>query len=176
MPASFRFILAASILLFAAPATAENAPRPLMIAMLGFVTPDLADREIADGVERTIVADLRRDGVLNVHSGADHRDPFDTATAVLDPPPAFEASGAPLFAYWRRYHMQALLTGKLTREGDGRLKIEARLWDVAGGQFLSGQQYRVEPGHWRQIGHIIADTAYTRLTGRGGRFEADNLE
>jgi hypothetical protein len=54
--------------------------------------------------------------------------------------------------------------------------IEARLWDVVGGRFLSSQQYRTESEHWRQIGHIIADTIYTRLTGRDGRFEADNPE
>lgn len=64
----------------------------------------------------------------------------------------------------------------MTREGDGRLKIESRLWDVARGELLFGRQYRVLPEHWRQIGHIIADMIYTRLTGRDGRFEADNPE
>jgi Tol biopolymer transport system component len=69
---------------------------------------------------------------------------------------------------------QAILSGRLKHEGDGRLKVEAWLWDVARGEFLSGAQYFAEPGHSGHLGHIIADTIYTRLTGRDGRFEADN--
>jgi TolB protein len=156
--------------------TAENDASPLRIIMTGFVTEDPADREIADKIEETITADLRRDPALEARGPSDRGSPFDTPSAILNPPPAFEASGVPRFAYWRGLGAKALFTGKLTREGDGRLKIETRLWDVVGGRHLSGQQYRVEPAHWRQIGHIIADTIYTRLTGRDGRFEADNPE
>lgn len=176
MPASFRFIVIASILLLAAPVAIEDDRPPVTVMLAGFATEDIPNYQIASKIEQTIVEDLMRDEALNVRSGVDHWGPFDTATAILDPEPEYDAWGTPPLAYWRRHGAKALVTGKLTREGDGRLKIESRLWDVAGGHYLSGQQYRVEPEHWRQIGHIIADTIYTRLTGRNGRFEADNPE
>jgi hypothetical protein len=177
MPAHLRFILIASILLLAAPVAIEDDRPPLTIKLAGFWTEDIPNYEIASKIEQTIVEDLMRDReALNVRSGSDHWSPFDTVTALLDPEPDYDAWGTPPLAYWRTHGAKALVTGKLTREDDGRLKIEARLWDVTAGHYLAGQQYRVEPEHWRQIGHIIADTIYTRLTGRDGRFEADNPE
>jgi TolB protein len=79
------------------------------------------------------------------------------------------------FAYWRGHGTKVLLGGRLSREKDRRLKVVARLWDVAGGRYLTGQQYFVEPEHRSRLAHIIADMIYSRLTGRDGRFEADNL-
>ena len=40
------------------------------------------------------------------------------------------------FADWRAINAQALVTGRITRQGDGRLKAEFRLWDVSRGQQL----------------------------------------
>ena len=39
----------------------------------------------------------------------------------------------PRFADWRAINAQALVTGRLTRQTDGRLKAEFRLWDVFSG-------------------------------------------
>ena len=47
----------------------------------------------------------------------------------------------PRFADWRAINAQALVTGRITRQSDGRLKAEFRLWDVFAGQQLDGQQY-----------------------------------
>jgi TolB protein len=176
MAAHLRFILIASILLLAAPAVAESGASPLTIAVPGFIADDPADREIAREIEWVILTDLKRDGAFRTLPARGKFALADPSATHYDPPPADDASGTPPLAYWRAHRAKALVTGKLTREVDGRLKIEARLWDVAGGHYLSGQQYRAEPRHWRQIGHIIADTIYTRLTGRDGRFEADNPE
>ncbi len=43
---------------------------------------------------------------------------------------------APQFQNWKTINAQALVTGRMTRQGDGRLKAEFRLWDVATGQQL----------------------------------------
>ena len=44
---------------------------------------------------------------------------------------------APQFANWKTINAQALVTGRMTRQPDGRLKAEFRLWDVATGQQLT---------------------------------------
>ncbi|MBX3536752.1 MAG: hypothetical protein KF735_03885, partial [Chelatococcus sp.] len=36
----------------------------------------------------------------------------------------------PQFQQWQALNVQGLVTGRVTREGSGRLKVEFRLWDV----------------------------------------------
>ena len=77
----------------------------------------------------------------------------------------------PRFADWRVINAQALVTGRITRQRDGRLKAEFRLWDVFAGQQLDGKQYFTTPDNWRRIAHIIADAIYQTLTGEKGYFD-----
>ena len=73
---------------------------------------------------------------------------------------------APQFQSWKTINAQALVTGRMTRQGDGRLKAEFRLWDVNTGQQLTGQQYFTSPEYWRRIAHIISDQIYERADRR----------
>ena len=92
---------------------------------------------------------------------------------ILDPArfpdrPAFDS--APNFAAWKSTGAQGLVTGRVIRDG-GRLRAEFRLWDVATGKQLVGQQYGTDANTWRRVGHIISDAVYSKITGVGGFFD-----
>jgi TolB protein len=133
--------------------------QPLPIALPDFVGGTPGDTEGARGVSQVISANLRRSGLFAPIDPA----AFIERVANIDQLPRFED--------WRAINAQALVTGRLTRQGDGRLKAEFRLWDVFAGQQLMGQQYFSSPDNWRRIAHIISDAIYERLTGEKGYFD-----
>src|SRR5207248_816277 len=47
----------------------------------------------------------------------------------------------PRFPDWRQINAQALVTGSVKTQGDGRLRVEFRLWDVLAEQQLTGYGY-----------------------------------
>ena len=74
----------------------------------------------------------------------------------------------PRFGDWRIIQAQALVTGRITVQGDGRLKAEFRLWDIFAQQQMIGLSYVTSQANWRRIGHLIADSIYKRLRGEKG--------
>src|SRR5262249_19128892 len=133
--------------------------QPMPIALPDFVGGSPSDAEGARGVAQVITGDLRRSGLFA---------PIDPAAYVER---IVNIDAVPRFDDWRVINAQALVTGRLTRQGDGRLKAEFRLWDVSAGQQLMGQQYFTTPDNWRRIAHIISDAIYERLTGEKGYFD-----
>jgi TolB protein len=130
--------------------------QPLPIAITDFGGSDpAAGKQISD----VVAADLRRSGLFQ---------PIDMA-AFIEAAPDFDA--VPNFGSWRVINAQALVTGRVVRQSDGRLKVEFRLWDVFAGQQMTGQQYFTSPENWRRVAHIIADAIYERLTGEKGYFD-----
>ena len=47
----------------------------------------------------------------------------------------------PCFEDWQVINAEALVVGRVTREPDGRLRSEFRLWDTYAGQQIIGQQF-----------------------------------
>ena len=133
--------------------------QPLPIAIADFMGGATTDNDTALGVSQIITADLKRSGLFV---------PIDPA-AFLEKITSVDA--VPHFSDWRTINAQALATGRVTRQSDGRLKAEFRLWDVLAGQQLAGQQYFTTPDNWRRIAHIISDAIYERLTGEKGYFD-----
>ncbi len=128
--------------------------QPLPIAI-----PDFGgDPEFAKQISDVVSADLRRSGLFA---------PVDPSAFIERP----DFDAMPNFGSWRVLNAQALVTGRVTRQPDGRLRAEFRLWDVFGGQQMTGQQFFTTPDNWRRVAHIIADAIYERLTGEKGYFD-----
>jgi TolB protein len=138
----------------------EGNFQPLPIATPKFVGGAASDDDTAAGVTQIITADLQRSGLFAPIDPASY---LETITSV---------DTVPNFQNWRTINAQALVTGRVTQQSDGRLKAEFRLWDVLAGQQLAGQQYFTTPDNWRRIAHIISDAIYERLTGDGGYFDS----
>jgi TolB protein len=133
---------------------------PMPIALTEFIAGTPSEADAARGVTAVITNDLQRSGLF----------------APIDPAAFIEhitnSDRVPHFADWRTINAQALVTGRVTRQRDGRLKAEFRLWDVFAGQQLDGKQYFATPDNWRRIAHIISDAIYETLTGEKGYFDS----
>ncbi|QRG07391.1 Tol-Pal system protein TolB [Xanthobacter dioxanivorans] len=131
-----------------------GAPQPIPIA----ITDLLGEVEQGRAMSGVISADLKRSGLF----------------APIDPKAFVEQitnPDTPRFQDWRVINAQALLTGRVTRQSDGRFQVVFRLWDVVAGQQLAAQQFVAQPDNWRRISHIIADAIYEKLTGEKGYFD-----
>jgi len=137
----------------------EGNFQPLPIAIPNFFGGADSDNDTAVGVTQIITANLKGSGLFL---------PIDPA-AFLEKLAGVD--NVPNFPNWRTINAQALVTGRITRQSDGRLKAEFRLWDVLAGQQLDGKQYFTTPDNWRRIAHIISDAIYERLTGEKGYFD-----
>jgi TolB protein len=154
-------ILALAALAFAGPASAQlrvdvtqGNIQPLPIAIPDFIG-DPQGAQIA-GVVR---ADLDRSGLFRP------LDPKSFVDQVKD------INTVPNFANWRVINAQALVTGQVQAQPDGRLRLDFRLWDVASGSQMVGLQYYTTPDNWRRIAHMVSDAIYQRITGEKGYFD-----
>ncbi len=138
----------------------EGNPRPMPIALPDFVAGTPEEGQVASDVTAVISNDLQRSGLFA---------PIDPSAFVAR---ITNTDTVPQFADWRVINAQALVTGRITRQPDGRLRAEFRLWDVFAGQQLDGKQYFTAPDNWRRIAHIISDAIYERLTGEKGYFDS----
>jgi len=134
--------------------------QPVPIAIPDFLPGSGNEGDLPRGISDVITNNLRRSGLFV---------PIDHA-AFIERIANFDA--LPRFPDWRQINAQGLVTGRVTRQQDGRLKVEFRLWDVFGGTQLHGQQFFTAPDYWRRIAHIISDAIYERLTGEKGYFDS----
>ncbi|MDI6028627.1 Tol-Pal system beta propeller repeat protein TolB [Corticibacterium sp. UT-5YL-CI-8] len=128
---------------------------PLPIAITDFLSGDKMGAEIS----QIVSADLKRSGLFA---------PIDKGAFIekISNPDA-----APRFEDWKVINAQALVTGRVSQEADGRVRAEFRLWDTFAGQQLIGEQFFATKANYRRVAHIIADAIYERLTGEKGYFD-----
>jgi TolB protein len=133
----------------------QGSVQPLPIAITDMISGD----ELGAQISGVIAADLKRSGLFA---------PVDKAAFIEQ---ISNPDAAPDFKSWTVLNAQALVTGRVVKEG-GRLRAEFRLWDTFAGQQLDGQQFTTDAGNWRRVAHIIADAIYERLTGEKGYFDS----
>ncbi len=133
----------------------QGTVQPLPIAIPDFT----GDPEIARQISTIVEADLKRSGLF----APIDKKAFIEQIGNIDVPPRF--------GDWRIINAQALVTGRSVRQPDGRLKTEFRLWDVFGGQQMTGHQYVTGTDNIRRVAHLIADAIYERITGEKGYFD-----
>ncbi|UVC07389.1 Tol-Pal system protein TolB [Rhizobium sp. TH2] len=155
-------VIAGLLALCAMPAQAEvkldirkGTVEPMPIAITDMISNDELGVQISD----VIAADLKRSGFFAPIS----KQAF--IQKITNP------DAAPRFQDWQTISAQAMVSGRVTKEADGRLRAEFRLWDVYGGTQLIGQQFYTRPENWRRVAHIIADAVYEKLTGEKGYFD-----
>jgi TolB protein len=128
---------------------------PLPIAITDFQSADGLGAEISS----IVATDLKRSGLFApIDKGA-------FIEKIADP------NAMPRFEDWKVINAQALVTGRIGQEADGRLRAEFRLWDTFAGEQLIGEQYFANKANTRRVAHIIADAIYERLTGEKGYFD-----
>ena len=137
--------------------TAGNVD-PLPVAITDFDDSGLPSGGIGSDIAGVVSADLERSGLFR---------PIDPA-AFIDPD---STSARPRFGDWRQINAQALVTGRVTEEPDGRIRAEFRLWDTFAEQQMTGLVYVTTSANWRRVSHLISDAIYKRLTGEDGYFD-----
>jgi TolB protein len=133
---------------------------PLPVAITELQAQAGADPSVGASISDVITSDLRNSGAFR---------PLDPASFIQA---AQAAADQPRFADWKVLNAQALVTGVVAPEPDGRLRADFRLWDVFEQTQLAGVSYRfpAQSQSYRQIAHMIADVIYKQLTGEDGYF------
>ena len=132
-------------------------PLPIAIPALAGGAPN--ESQAGQDLAAVVSADLEHSGLFR---------PLDPRSFIQNISLADEQ---PRFGDWRQINAQGLVTGSVKTQGDGRLRVEFRLWDVFAEQQLTGYGYTTTQQNWRRIAHIIADEVYKRITGEEGYFD-----
>ena len=138
----------------------KGVVEPLPIAITSFAGGGGREAQVGSDISKVVAADLERSGLFR---------PLDPKGFLQTPDQL--RSGEPRYQDWRAVGAQALVAGNTTAMGDGRMKVDFRLWDVAAGQYMQGLSYTATADSWRRIAHIVADAIYKRLTGEEGYFD-----
>ncbi len=133
---------------------------PMPVAVTDFFSIDSGTATIGVQLAEVIAADLGRSGLF---APIDQR-AFIQSTESLQ--------ARPRFSDWRVINAQALVSGSVRYEADGRLRVEFRLWDVFAEVQMAGFAYKTPANNWRRVAHIISDAIYKRITGEEGYFDS----
>jgi TolB protein len=128
--------------------------RPIPIAIPEFLSQD---PKLGADIANVVAADLTNSGLFVAIDRAAFIERIQNINV------------APNYASWRSIGAEALIVGQASLLPDGRVQVEARVWDVITSKSMAGNRFATPTQNWRRIGHQVADVAYEKLTG-GGRY------
>lgn len=133
---------------------------PMPIAVPDFIGLDEDTRRIGAEIADVIRSDLESSALFR----------------SLDPASFLETQTdidyEPTFADWRVIRADALVSGRVVRDGPDKVRVEFRLWDVFAGRQLQGIRFSTANDNWRRTAHKAADAVYKALTGEDGYFDS----
>lgn len=153
-------LAAAALLPVKATAQVEVEIRRGQVRAIPIAIAEFSGGGVAGEISQIVSADLDRSGLFKPVNPAS----FLERAASVDVSPEFQN--------WRVLNAQALVVGRVTDTGDGRLRGEYRLWDVFSGRQIAGEQFFIPANASRRLAHIIADAVYERMTGERGYFDS----
>ena len=121
------------------------------------VMPLAGEASQPQSVSEVVGADLARTGLFRLVN-----------TVGISPIPTEPSEVS--FPDWTARTAEALVIGKIERQGEGRVEVRFRLFDVHKQAQLASYSYVVAPAQLRATAHRIADLIYERLTGDKGVF------
>ena len=139
----------------------DGVIEPLPFALPAFVARDDGARALAEDLTRVISADLTNTGLFR-------EIPRDAHIARVS---SFDSTVQ--WSDWKAIGAQALITGSVATEADGRVVVQFRLFDVFSEAPLGdGLQFVGTRDGWRRMAHKVADAVYGRITGEGAYFDS----
>ena len=162
---------ALTALLLTLPAAAQQGPlrieitegviEPLPVAVPEFIAENPAADEYAANIAQVIAADLTGTGLFReIPRGAFISTPTSFASPVQ-------------YSDWKAINAQALVTGAVNADTEGRITVKFRVFDVfADAQLGDGLQFGGAASSWRRMAHKVADAVYSRITGETGYFDS----
>jgi TolB protein len=134
---------------------------PMPFAAPTFIGETAGTADIAAQITQVVAGDLSGTGLFReIPSSA-----YISQISSFDAPTAYED--------WKAINTQALITGAVTADANGRINVKFRLFDIFSGAPLGdGLQFGGGQGDWRRIAHKVADQIYSRITGEGGYFDS----
>jgi len=137
----------------------QGVSEPIPLAIPDFVGTQGQAQATGRDIASVVRADLERSGLFR---------PLDPASFIEK---ISDINAQPRFGDWRTIQAQGLVTGQVTPQADGRLKVDFRLWDIFGESQMVGLQFTASSENWRRIAHLVSDAIYERLTGEKGYFD-----
>ncbi|WP_307422301.1 Tol-Pal system beta propeller repeat protein TolB [Labrys monachus] len=92
----------------------------------------------------------------------------------IDPKAFVEQVGpdaAPNFSSWQTLNAQVVVAGKVIPAGDGSIRVQFRVWDIAQGRQIAGEQFATNAANWRRLAHMVANSIFKSVTGEPGAFD-----
>lgn len=133
---------------------------PLPIAVPDFVGRQPDEQVIGSDIAKVIADNLERSGLFN---------PLDKSAFIQD---SHSLQAGVRYGDWRLINAQALVSGRVQIQDDGRLRVEVRLVDVYAEEQMIGFALENVKTAWRRIAHYASDQIYKRLTGEDGYFNS----